>query len=799
MTGSCCSANLAAALRTRGMALLGWLAVMAASLAFYDAMLLTSLADTVWDARTASARIAADTLRLDLALGVRFGKSLEHYPGLDRLLARARDRSMMPVAVLDGAGGVIDLRGDFPWSAWTDGEPVGRAGAITVREDPDGRTVFAAVAGRGGKPEGFSAARIEAAPVAARIRSEFERLLLLQAASVALGLALLAWVVGAFGARSPRAAAPCGRRPAAAAASPETVGRKTRRACLAVLLLVMTVNALGAAHTVGTGYMERSRMDARHVGLLLSETLSRLSALGVEVDRHRQLENYLKDTAAAAGGTFVLEIYDARNRRIAGSAPRDVATVGDPLVFAMAGNGRGRAQAASAVLQVSLLRAPWFEALRLSFLNLYAIAAIAFVLMGELSRLADRIKLWRSAARGGRPACFESAGLIRPLMFFTVAAIEMATCLSVLRMGEVIPAGTASREFVMGLVLSALMAGAALGTFAPGAWGRRYGAGVLLTAGMLLMGFGALAAWSSSAPWAMICAHALMGLGWGICRITGRIAALGRGRLADTQAGEWAGMLAGCMLGPMIAGGIGIRALFLIQAVALFVLAAMPVLFLSARHGMGPDPAAGGPRLDRHAVLGVLSDGKVLAFLLLIVLPGTLIAVGCISCVGTIWLGGQGIGQSDLGRYFLLRSLPLVFCGAWITGWIEKIPGTAVPVAAAVVCMAAATALAWVGPDLVGFSLMSLAVGVGMSLAVPAMGRMLLGLDGVQRAGPHASMAAYELVQRTGKILAPMAGGILLVFFPGPVAAAILGAMGLVLPLLFLLFFGVRRNGPKAS
>ena len=69
--------------RTNLAALAGWIVVLVCSLLIYDALLFSSLNKEIWNDMQASARVAADNLRLNVATGVRFGKKLESYRGLD--------------------------------------------------------------------------------------------------------------------------------------------------------------------------------------------------------------------------------------------------------------------------------------------------------------------------------------------------------------------------------------------------------------------------------------------------------------------------------------------------------------------------------------------------------------------------------------------------------------------------------------------------------------------------------------------------------------------------------------------
>ena len=140
--------------RVNRAALAGWLAVLVCSLLVYDALLFSSLNREIWNDVQASARVAADNLRLNVATGVRFGKKLESYRGLDSLLAHAGDAAGMPLAALDARGNVILSHGEFPSSAFRAGRTLEEGDGFTLREDEGGRTLIVPVNGRDGKNAG---------------------------------------------------------------------------------------------------------------------------------------------------------------------------------------------------------------------------------------------------------------------------------------------------------------------------------------------------------------------------------------------------------------------------------------------------------------------------------------------------------------------------------------------------------------------------------------------------------------------------------------------------------------------
>lgn len=762
MTTDSFTGNLVAGIKARIPFFLGWLAVVAASFAIYDAVIFSKLADEVWSARTVSARIAADNLRHDVESGVRLGKNLDHFRDLDRLVARARERSQLPVAVLDQAGTVVDLRGDFPWTAFADGREISRTGNLTVREDDAGRTLLVAVAGPAGKTAGYAAARIERGEARAQITSQIRTLLIWQAGTVAAGLLLLA-LAGAS-------------RPGAGSGA----ARSRRQVSLGVLLLVMLCNVFAAVYTLGTDYTYRTRIDAQHTGLLLADTLTRVASLGVPLESGGRLESYLKDRADDLGGTLRFEVVDNQGSKLAESSPAGAPVSGEPQVFALAMGQRAQGWVApEAVLKVSVLEGPWFEKLRLTILNLMTLAAVAFVVMAELLGLGTK-----PAAAAGR-----SAALLRPLAFAAFAGTHLTLCTALLRVAEMMPSDAGGRLAAMAGVLSVAFGVAGLMAFAGGALLARLGPKLMMASGLVVAAAGWAAAWAAPGVGELIAAHGLMGLGWGAAllalRSTAAAAHCGRG----VRAGMLAGSLAGCVLGALLAEIIGLRHLFLLQAA--IVLGLVPVC-LAVLPGKAAAAQNSAPRAGVGTMLRLLADARVLALLVLVVAASSLVVAGTSHYLSVAALQAGGAAPSDIGRIHLLRGLPLVLAGAWIGAPLEGLPARMAAVVAGVLCVAAGAALALVSTPLVGFSLAALAMGVGLACSMPAVRRTFRDLPAALSAGTPAAMTLYELVRCAGLAAGPLVACALAGHVTAAQASAVLGA---VTALLLLVYLAVRGAG----
>ena len=146
-----------------GRIMAGWVAVLLCSLLLYDALLYSSLRTATREGTQASASVAATALKSRMAIGIRFGKKLDTYHNVDRLLASVGQAAGMPLAVLDSRGRALHHWGRFPplpdisgRLPQTDGE--------TVLDLKDGELLLAPVTDRAGGIAGHIAVWMPSAP-----------------------------------------------------------------------------------------------------------------------------------------------------------------------------------------------------------------------------------------------------------------------------------------------------------------------------------------------------------------------------------------------------------------------------------------------------------------------------------------------------------------------------------------------------------------------------------------------------------------------------------------------------------
>lgn len=773
-------------LRAKAAALAGWTLIVVLSLALYDALLFASLDSEHRAAQLASATVAADSAAFELSAGIRLGKSVQTWQGLQDFADRAARTGGRHLAILTVGGRVVCSTGNIARNVWRGGPHRPLAGGRSIIEAADHRVVFTPVLDRWNQTHAHVAVLMTEAEIDAQRNSVLLVQLGRQLGAVVAGIVLLALL---FGLKKPAGARSLG------------LTKADRFACLGVFALLMCAVGASAVMQFSEGYTQNMENDARRTGARLEHTIERLTAAGVRLNAPARLGAYLDDVAHAHRGTIALEVIDARGRRIAAGSRYDEPHVGELAQFVL--ENRRQAPDARAAgeprLRIAVLRAPWLEHLRLMTLDLATTVVVAMILMTELFLLLTRSAyLFRGrGARVSGPDAADRALLLRPLAFFMLVAVDMSVSFIPLQMGVLVEAGAGAREFLLGLPVSVELATSALTVLVAGFWVKRWGATVLLVAAALVCGSGTLLCVVAADPWLYIVGRALAGAGYGLFILVTQAETVGVGKLADLFAGVYAGGLCGSALGAMLADRIGFLPVYFIAAVVMLAVAPFPWLMArhhkqSAAQGAGQMPGqmaesraeqsaapgqeqtaaqqpqapagadAGGGTLGWPTVRVLLTDARFLSFTVLVILPGAFITGGWLYYLSPVFLEDAGASQSDIGRVYMINCLLVIYFGPWLEAWVHRRHAPISWVAAAGLLTAASMACVPVLAPLPAAFLASIVLGVGNGLSIGANSSYLLEIDSVKRFGTAPAMGLWEGLQNVGRTAGPVVIGLML-------------------------------------
>jgi MFS family permease len=779
----------------------GWTIILLISLVLYDAMLYDGLRREIRGQTLSMASMSASTLNMKIATGLRLGKDLRRFMGLDRLLDKAaRDLpagSGLAVLLADGRA-VASPRGRSVPEIPEPGPAKGRnaAGSPRIVEEAGRLNLYLPIIPGNGEIAGYTAVSLPSSRFAETALSLLRRILLPQAVIAAAALALLLppLFLGRFSLPARRKRLPV--------------------LCLGLFLLTLGASAFYSMRIYLEYYTRASLSLALGTGRVLSEDLNKLLLVGVSLNDMGNMDQYLRDMSVhTPDRSVILNLLDPAGRVAASSHPPKTEAAQDLTLrlslLAREDTGLSGGQAWKDALQnvdfqgwsvlVGLTAEARETGLRALTLNVLTLVVIALMFMVEsffpVSRYAG---LERTGPAGTAPGL---SSALRALLFLSVVAVDMPISFIPLRMEAF--SGSGMHPALMGLPVSVEMLLIGCGIFLAGVWTKRRGVVPPMTCGFCLAALGNAASMLACGPEWFILARALAGAGYGLIILPPQAGAVKEGKIAFLFAGVYAGALCGSALGAMLADSLGYAPVFGVAALILLALAALPSLLFG--RGNRPEKAAASPSSSfrpappagmRH-ILSLAAVPPFLALALLSLIPGAFLTAGLLNFFLPVFLHDAGMAQSDIGRVFLLHCLVIIYAGPGI----EKIwsaPGHK-PLLVFLGAMAGGAAIAGFAllPPVAASICAAVCLGLAISCNLPGQSGCLLQLRLARQLGEEVSMAVLNTLERTGQMFGPLCMGMLLALLGAPRLALWAGGAACLAGLAFLPVFLLSRHGHR--
>lgn len=788
-----------------GVLLLAQALIGALSLSALDRL----VADTTADRVELMARQAAGQIEN----GLRLGKPLAQYFGLDAVLrdaaGQASDIRGIGVGLPDGSPVAGSLPDDAAALAAALTGRAGAANGVALRESgtavrTDGARITLAVPLRvGAKPEGILFMAVERG---AEARGALLRRNLTVLAAATLGAGLLLTVAFRYFIPLPTLAAG---------------GRARFAVPLAALLLAQGVYAADTIATFRSVWLDVTRQNVGMLAHGLQRNLERVLGYGVPPDRMKGVEAPFARLAAsfpaiaqidlARPDGAVLNRADATGALPVPPGAHALARPGDGLVMALPlrANGQGHVLAQLVLrLDPSVIAA----GVRSRVLDAATVAGVALVAAIEmlllLSLVMNRAFSARATLPDGRrigPDDQPEVGRIaRPVMFGFLFAWALPLGFMPLYARTLIEAsGGTAGNLLMALPISVEMGCGLLAALAAGALTDRRGWQMPVLAGLAVAVAGTLLCAAADGLAGFATARGLVGLGYGLTWmglqgfVVTRSPAGFRGRnMASVIAGLFAGHLSGAAVGAMLMEQAGFRAVFVVGAVMLLLpLAAVLTLM---RPYMGRVDAAGRPDAPRRGLPGWLArageTARLLAtrdFGLLLagsVVPFSVAQVGLLSYALPLYLEAEGTAASSVGRVLMLYGLCVIYLGPVMGRLADGSPSKKPWIVAGGLIGSVGMLGLYAGGGVVGAALAVLMLAVASCFAGASQSAYMLALDDVQRYGAAGATSLMRAADKLGQMAGPLFVGGMFTLIGMPAGLAMTGAVYLIATLAFLAF-----------
>jgi predicted MFS family arabinose efflux permease len=688
----------------------------------YDALLYSDLQRELRVQRRNAAAISASVLNMKISAGLRLGKDLRRFTGLDRLLFQIKTE--LPA----GCGIRVSLPDGSVMASLGEATPGAPAPPVTLP-----------ITDRLGGTAGSTAIHMPEDGFAGEILPRICQVVLPQivlTVAAALFFFLLDRKAGTFFARA-------GNR------------KKLLALGLGVTILFVGISLIPSARLYLEQYEQSSADTAARIGRILNEDLNKLLLVGVSLGATGDMSAYLRKMSANTRNNAIALHVLTPDGEIAGSSHPPDTPLEERFSFRQplrgAAGSPGESETRPWNIRVSVTSAAWNAGLVALALNALTLLIVDLMVMLEAFLLLFH---FASSAESGGCSGLRKSSPVRAIFFVFLLAKDLPVSFIPLRMLDFSGSGEMP-PFVMGLPISAEILMAACGILLGGFTMKRHGPAASITAGMTLTMLGNALSMAASWPWLFILARGLAGAGYGLALLPAQAIAVREGRLAFLFAGVYAGYLCGGALGAIVAEHLGYSAVFGISALLTLAILPFPRLSLGGLPGarqkaLPPDGEINGGRMR-----GLFASPAFLGLLAFSLLPASFLDIGLMNYFLPVFMHEAGASQSDIGRVFMLYCLVLICLGPGIEHIISRRKAERAAVFCGALACAAAVGGFLILPPLAASLSGAVCLGLAVCCNIPGQSGFLLRLPAARALGTELSMSVLNAAERVGQMAGP--------------------------------------------
>ena len=783
-------------------ALLLGLGVLLVTLGFNVLLSVSTLNTLATDMVLSGYRSGAERLARDIERGMRFGKPLPSFAGMEEMLAELGQSTagMRRVVVADTKGRVLYAQPAQEAAHAAQPQPdvsiEATIQAVTTAETPPSSQKIAsgyrlAIPLLYKAPVGWLVVDIDGKRIDATT-DDFLRLssLLLGAACLVAGL-ILAGRLGLL----------TGQR---------AVGMSLSGMTRMLLIIIGTAQILYACGTLAL-FDTYVKQAVRTKADILAEATGRdfeyLIHKGVDIASLRGKDQALEQLLAAnnelAGAQLITP--DGATIAAAGTVPNASLTVEKSLNTYWPSRFRQKQE----VLRLQLALQPHAITTRISALalDLGASLLISFLLLLELSKLLGLIAqrtLPHDTAMAALEGTHRSRAVqaLRAAGFMFFLGYDMGISFIPLLAQQLYePFLGLSREVVIGLPISAEMISAGVALLFSGGFSLRYGWQKVFAAGTLASALGLLLGSMATGLPLLILGRVATGFGFGLVLMAGQIGTLGKANagagLTSVFAGIFSGSICGSAAGAMLADHISFQAV--LGAAACTILLALFTVMLGKESAEEAAQSAAQKTTPAQGhmfsgCLQLLQDPRMHLVLWLVGIPAAMCLTGFLHYLLPLRLANAHVDQSDIGRIFMLYGLCFITAGPLLGRWIDHRKDKSLFLTLTGLLSGITLLVAAKATSLAGAAAAVIVLGLAQCLAAPASMICILTLTTAQKLGREKTASVYRGLERMGQVAGPVIFGLAISLMTPATALLLMGGIICGLALLFHLLWRASKT-----
>ena len=388
-------------------------------------------------------------------------------------------------------------------------------------------------------------------------------------------------------------------------------------------------------------------------------------------------------------------------------------------------------------------------------------------------------------------------GVMRPAAFMFLFGIDLSISFMPLHMETLyVPIYGLAKYTVTGLPISMEFLFVGISILISGVWLDRRGWHEPFLSGLFLAGSGILYSWLAPDAIHFIISRGIVGLGYGLSLMASQgfvITFSDWGNktqgLAHLFAGIYAGSICGGATGAMLAEWMGYKPVFLIGALIVFSVVAYTIITM--RNGMKkpevPVVKKAIAPLKTRRVIDFLTNRTVLGLIFFSSMPAAIAVIGFLYYFSPIYLNRIGASQSTIGQILMIYGICLIYFGPFLSRYVDASQKKRIYVFMGCILGSFALLTFHILEGIAATVTAVLLLGLSSSFVLAAQSAYALELKVTQQLGEGKAIGIFRSTSRIGQMLGPIVFSSVILTMNTRTGLTFLGIAYLLSALLFFL------------
>ncbi len=405
----------------------------------------------------------------------------------------------------------------------------------------------------------------------------------------------------------------------------------------------------------------------------------------------------------------------------------------------------------------------------------------------------------------GVPPLQGKYGIIRPAAFIVIFAIDLSVSFLPLHVEQLYePILGLSKNVIMGLPISVNMLFAGIALIIGGIWLDKRGWHEPFVFGVVCASMGAFLCGTATGAVEFIFYRCFTGFGYGLAVMSSQgfifnntdFTERARG-ISNLTAGMYSGSICAGAVGAMLAERMGFSRVFYVATVVILLSAVFVIVFMRDSFGAASQPKqkskpsskpSNHPPQKFSDYFKFIANRNVFALLFFSSVPSALCSVGFLYYASPIYLNSINTSQSNIGRALMIYGLFMISLAPFISRYVDRADNKKPYIVLSGLFGGVGLLIFYTVEGFFATLFAILMLGIASSIGFASQTVFALNLKVTQNLGEGKAMGVYRAVERLGQVMGPIVLGTLIAVMGLEHAIALIGGIYLVSSILFWIF-----------